>query len=250
MLRGAAGLSLALFLAATQLHAQSTVATVGDSLADAVYLGLKLQPELLRKNGIRVERWSRPKIGLTRVDYFDYTTWLRETDTLGNADFCVVELGANDLQSIDSTPQEPAARKKWIRLGTEDWRRAYTGRVQALVNTLKLRRCGQIVWLLQPPYQNQKFLSQYHEMMNAVQLAGASSAAAAFDIAAGDHDYSPDGVHPNKEFCFRLGRAVATLVVSWRQPYAGSNCASCHASPRLIPSRLPDLGPLVFRSAD
>jgi lysophospholipase L1-like esterase len=249
MPRGGAGLGLVIFFAALQLHAESTIATVGDSLADAIYLGLKLQPSLLRDNGLRVERWSRPKIGLTRVDYFDYTSWLRETDTLGSADFCVVELGANDLQSIDTTPTEPGGRKKWIRLGSDDWRRAYSSRVLALVNTLKSRRCGQIVWLLQPPYEN-KFLSQYHEMMNAVQLAGLPDGAAAFEIAANSHDYSPDGVHPNKEFCFRLGRAVATLVVSWRQPLAGSNCVSCHAPPLLVPSRLPDLGPLVFRRAD
>ena len=31
-----------------------TVATVGDSLADAVYLGMKLQPDLLKKNGIHL----------------------------------------------------------------------------------------------------------------------------------------------------------------------------------------------------
>lgn len=249
MSRGGAGLGLVI-LAALPLCAESIVATVGDSLADAVYLGLKLQPGLLRSNGIQVERWSRPKIGLTRVDYFDYTSWLRDNGSLGSADFCVVELGANDLQSIDSTPAEPGGRKKWIRMGTEEWRKLYTGRVAALVNTLKSRRCGQIVWLLQPPYQNNKFLSQYHEMMNALQLAGSSPAAVAFDVAAGEHDYSPDGIHPNKEFCLRLGRAVATLVGSWRQPFAGSNCASCHASPHLVPSRLPDLSPLVLRSVD
>jgi hypothetical protein len=249
--RGGACLSLAVFLAATQLRAEATViATVGDSLADAIYLGLKLQPDLLRKDGLRVERWSRPKIGLTRVDYFDYTSWIRDNQTLGSADFCVVELGANDLQSIDTTPGEPGGRKKWIRLGTGDWRQAYTGRVLALVNILKERRCGHVVWLLQPPYQNNKFLSQYHEMINGVQLAGASGGAAAFDIAAKQDDYSADGVHPNKEFCFKLGRAVAALVESWREPFAGGNCASCHASPGLLPSRLPDLGPLVLRRAN
>jgi len=100
-----------LFLFAT-LHAQAViVATVGDSLADAVYLGLRLQPDLLRKSGIKLVRWSRPKIGLTRTDYFDYTAWLRDTADLGSADFCVVQLGANDLQSIAT------GDGKWIRVG-------------------------------------------------------------------------------------------------------------------------------------
>ncbi len=230
-------------------HANAiTLATVGDSLADAIYLGLKLQPDLLRKNGIQLERWSRPKIGLTRIDYFDYNTWLRDTASLGHADFCVVELGANDLQSIGTGPQ------KWIRLGTDDWKRTYADRVLGLVNTLKSRRCGKLVWLLQPPYQKNKFLGQYNEMINAAQLAGTAPSTPAFDIAAGENDYSPDGIHPNKDFCFKLGRAVANLLASWQQPFAGSNCAECHASngssSRLIPSQLRDISPLVLKRAD
>ena len=78
-------------------RAAVTVATVGDSLADAVYLGMKLQPGLLKQNDIHLMRWSRAKIGLTRTDYFDYATWLRENKELGRADFCVVQMGANDL---------------------------------------------------------------------------------------------------------------------------------------------------------
>src|ERR1700691_3626414 len=111
-------------LAALQARAEVTVATVGDSLADAIYLGLKLQPDLLRKSGIHLVRWSRPKIGLTRTDYFDYTGWIRDTKEIGSADFCVVELGANDLQSIAVPGQSPSGQQKWIRVGTEDWQRA------------------------------------------------------------------------------------------------------------------------------
>jgi hypothetical protein len=232
-----------ILLIALQARAEVTVATVGDSLADAVYLGLKLQPDLLRKSGIHLVRWSRPKIGLTRTDYFDYTAWLRDTADLGRVDFCVVQLGANDLQSIAT------GDNKWIRVGTEAWQRAYTDRVQALVQTLKPQRCAKVVWLLQPPYQNNKFLHQYHDMINAVQLAGASAGAAAFEIDAGADDYSADGVHPNKDFCFKMARAIANLFAAWPQPFAGSDCASCHASPGLLPDRLPDLAPLIPRRA-
>lgn len=262
----------------------ATVATVGDSLADAIYLGLKLQPDLLRQDGLQVMRWSRPKIGLTRLDYFDYTAFIRDTGSLGNADFCVVEMGANDLQSIDLSaipnaalskklagttepgaggkaefPQQlgsragpvPASQKKWVKVGTADWQKAYAERVRGLVETLKSGRCGKVVWLLQPAYQKNKFLGQYHEMMNAAQLAGVPAGAAAFEIAAGDNDYSDDGVHPNKDFSFRLGRAVANLLASWQQPFAGSNCVACHSgAAKLIPSRLRDIAPLVLKHAD
>jgi len=241
-----------LILAALQVHATS-IATVGDSLADAIYLGLKLQPDLLRKNGIELTRWSRPSIGLTRVDYFDYTAWLRDTAGLGSVDFCVVEMGANDLQSIATGNQNPNAKnqnvKRWIAVGTEDWQRAYTDRVQAFVRTLKPLRCASVVWLLQPPYQKNKFLSQYHGMINAVQLAGSAAGAAVYEIDAGADDYSPDGVHFNKDFCFKLGRAVVNLFASSRPPSAGTNCASCHASPSQPPVPLSDLAPLIPRAA-
>jgi hypothetical protein len=236
-----------LILAALRVHATS-IATVGDSLADAIYLGLKLQPDLLRKNGIELTRWSRPSIGLTRVDYFDYTSWLRDTTGLGSVDFCVVEMGANDLQSIATGNPNPNA-KKWIAVGTEDWQRAYTDRVQAFVRTLKPLRCANVVWLLQPPYQKNKFLSQYHGMINAVQLAGSAAGAAVYEIDAGADDYSADGVHFNKDFCFKLARAVVNLFASWRPPSAGTNCASCHASPSLPRVAAPDLAPLIPRPA-
>jgi hypothetical protein len=237
-------------LAALQLRATS-VATVGDSFADAIYLGLKLQPDLLRKNGIELTRWSRPSIGLTRVDYFDYTSWLRDTAGLGSVDFCVVEMGANDLQSIAIAEKSQETKnpeiKKWIRVGTDDWQRAYTDRVQAFVRTLKPLRCSNIVWLLQPPYQKNKFLSQYHGMINSVQFAGSSPGAAVYEIDAGTDDYGPDGIHFNKDFCFKLARAVVNLFAPSRSPSAGTNCGSCHASPGLPPVSLRELAPLIPR---
>jgi hypothetical protein len=80
-----------------------TVATVGDSFADTVYLGISLQPNLLKENDIRLVRWNCANIGLTRTHYFDYTEWLRINGNLGSADICVVQLGANDPQSMRRT---------------------------------------------------------------------------------------------------------------------------------------------------
>ena len=224
------------FLLAVLQARAITVATVGDSMADALYIGLKGQPELLRKSGIKLVRWSRPVIGLTRIDYFDYTSWLRDTKDLGSVDFCVVELGANDLQSIS------AGDKKWIAVGTDAWQQAYTSRVQALIQTLRPQRCASVIWLLQPAYPKNKYLSQYHGMINAVQFAGAgSSGVTAFEIDAGPDDYGPDGIHPNKDFCLKLGRAVATLLAAGH----GANCASCHSSLDLNTEGQPNFAPLI-----
>ena len=226
-----------LFLVATPSRAV-TVATVGDSLADAVYLGMKLQPDLLRKNGIHLVRWSRARIGLTRTDYFDYTEWLRATDDLGSADFCVVQLGANDLQSI------AIRRNKWVFVGTQTWQQMYQERVKTLVDTLRVQRCKSVIWLLQPAYERNKYLSQYHEMINAVQFAGSNSRVeAAFELATTENDYLKDGIHFNKPYCFALAKAVIDLFAPSKSVPA--ECGSCHSPAKLSLTGTPP--PLVLR---
>jgi hypothetical protein len=232
-------------MAATPARAAVTVATVGDSLADAVYLGMKLQPDLLKKSQIHLVRWSRAKIGLTRTDYFDYTEWLRVSNDLGSADFCVVQLGANDLQSIN------IGKNKWVFVGTQTWQRMYQERVKALVDTLRVERCKSVIWLLQPAYEKNKFLRQYHGMINAVQFAGSNSGvAAAFELATTENDYGPDGIHFNKQFCFALAKAVINLFAQgadWGQASKSGECATCHSGGKFSFSGAPQSGPLVLR---
>jgi lysophospholipase L1-like esterase len=218
-----------------------TVATVGDSLADAVYLGMKLKPDLLKKNGIHLVRWSRARIGLTRTDYFDYTEWLRASTDLGSVDYCVVQLGANDLQSIS------IGKNKWVFVGTQTWQRMYQERVKALVDTLKPQRCANVIWLLQPAYEKNKYLRQYHGMINAVQFAGSNSGvAAAFELATTENDYSQDGIHFNKTYCFALARAVIDLFAPTK-PLASAGCASCHSTANFLFAGAPQSPPLVLR---
>jgi len=232
-------------LAASAARGAITVATVGDSLADAVYLGMKLQPDLLKKNQIHLVRWSRAKIGLTRTDYFDYTEWLRVNNDLGSADFCVVQLGANDLQSIS------IGKNKWVFVGTQTWQRMYQQRVKTLVDMLRVERCKSVIWLLQPAYQNNKFLRQYHGMINAVQFAGSNSGvAAAFELATTENDYSADGIHFNKPFCFALAKAVINLFAQgsdWGQAPQAGECATCHSGAKFSLGGAPQSGPLVLR---
>jgi lysophospholipase L1-like esterase len=233
------GLIVSLFILFATSARAVTIATVGDSLADAVYLGMKLQPDLLKKNGIHLVRWSRAKIGLTRTDYFDYTEWLRASGDLGSADYCVVQLGANDLQSIS------VGKNKWVFVGSQTWQRMYQERVKALVETLKVQRCGSVIWLLQPAYEKNKFLRQYHGMINAVQFAGSNSGvAAAFELATTENDYGEDGIHFNKPYCFALARAVIDLFAPTK-PLTG--CASCHSTANFLFAGAPQSPPLVLR---
>ncbi len=226
-----------------------TVATVGDSLADAVYLGMKLQPDLLKKADIHLVRWSRAKIGLTRTDYFDYMSWIRDATDLGTADFCVVQMGANDLQSIN------IGKNKWVMVGTDRWQKMYQERVRAFVDTLRTpvagkTRCKSVIWLLQPAYEKNKFLRQYHGMINQVQFAGSTSGvAAAFEISTTADDYSADGIHFNKPFCFALSKAVINLFGPWKARVQ-QGCNTCHL-PGNFPVPSPaDSSPLVLRRTE
>jgi len=64
-----------------------------------VYLGMKLQPDLLKKNGIHTGALGAARrSGWTRTRLFRLHRVLRSEWTWATADFCVVQLGANDLQ--------------------------------------------------------------------------------------------------------------------------------------------------------
>src|SRR5215813_9367328 len=86
-----------------------TVATVGDSFADSLYNSMRSRPDLVQQRGVRLLRWSRPIIGLTRTDFFDYPAWLHDSPDLGKADLCFVEIGANDMQSLPAAAQQRIA---------------------------------------------------------------------------------------------------------------------------------------------
>jgi hypothetical protein len=230
----------AFFLIAGPGHALVNIATVGDSLADSVYLGIKSQPQFMKKHEVSLTRWSRPSIGLTRIDFFDYPGWLRGSNTLGRADFCVVEMGANDVQSIS------VGQNKWVAAGSAEWQRRYTQRLEDMAATLKTQRCQEVVWLLQPAYQGNRFLNQHHAMMNSVQLSGLKSTSIqAFEIASAETDYQHDGIHFNGPFALKLGQAVVRLAESWRQ-FASGNCSDCHTSARYEEIAPEELSPLVL----
>ena len=214
------GAALAL-LGGPEARAAMTIATIGDSLADAIYLGLKLQPQLLKDNDIRLVRWSRARVGLTRTDYFDYSGWLSGKDRAESADFCVVEMGANDLQSI------PVGKYKWAAVGSAEWRRIYTARVEAMLATLA-PRCRQVMWLLQPGYERNAFLNRHNAMINRAQFDGVKSAAMAFEVVTSGADYQADGIHFNGPFSLKLAQSIVREFDSWRG--FAQSCSGCHGA--------------------
>jgi hypothetical protein len=203
--------------------AATTLATVGDSFADTFYFGLRSRPDLLKKNGIELIRWSRPAIGLVRSDQFDYAAWLRDADDLGTADYCVVQVGTNDMQSI------PDGTGKWILFPGDAWKSAYTGRVQAMVEMLRGRRCHRVIWALQPAFEKSKFLSKNRGLINQLQAAAVGSGAVLLDLAAETSDYGRDGIHFSGPFALRLADATLRIVTAWRDRVPES-CFACHGS--------------------
>jgi len=222
--------SALLILLAPAAFAATTIATIGDSLADGIYLGMKLQPDMLKANDIRLIRWSRSNVGLTRTDQTDYAAWIRDTADLGSADFCLVHMGANDLQGI------PAGNNKWLSVGTDAWQKAYAERVKTFVEMLKAERCKSVIWLLQAAYEKNKYLSQYRGMLNSLQFGSSAAAVAAtFDLATSENDYGADGIHFSQTFYFSVARAVIHLFDAWK-PFASPVCSACHPAAKYFPA--------------
>jgi hypothetical protein len=199
------------------------VATVGDSFADGIYLALQSRPDLLKKYDIQVTRWSHPVIGLARNDYFDYRAWLRNTPQLGAADFCVVQIGSNDMQGI------PAGGKhRWIAYGSEPWKAAYTSRVKDVWEILHNGRCKEVLWILQPGFEKRSFLARNRGLINQLQSEALQPAGAKlFDLHTTGGEYAGDDIHFNREFVLTLGGAVMRAIVCSRQAMQ-TTCAACH----------------------
>src|SRR5579872_5854189 len=138
----------------------TTIATIGDSFADAIFLALKARPDVLKKNDIKVIRWSRPIIGLARDDYFDYPGWLNQSNKI--ADICVIQIGSNDMQALHK-------EGKYFAFGTDQWKEVYLSRAKGMADTLSHRRCKQILWILQPGFERQVHMAEKHVVINVLQ---------------------------------------------------------------------------------
>jgi lysophospholipase L1-like esterase len=214
---------LFLLLAPSGVSAGTTVATVGDSFADGIYLALRSRPDLLKTYDVRVTRWSRPVIGLARSDYFDYPAWLRNSPEMRAADFCVVQIGSNDMQGIPA-----GGRNRWISYGSEQWKAAYKSRVQDLWRILDQGRCKEVLWILQPGFEKSSVMARNRGLINQLQAEALHSVGATvFDLRTTGAEYARDDVHFNRDFVLALGGAVVRTVVFSRQAQQ-ANCAACH----------------------
>jgi hypothetical protein len=214
------------------------VATVGDSFADALYNSMRARPDLVRRYGVQLVRWSRPIIGLTRTDYFDYTGWLRDSAELGSVDVCFVQIGSNDMQSI------PVSPKQWIAYGSPQWRDAYAGRTREMARVLTEHRCGLLIWVLQPGFEKQEAMACHRELINEVQRQALRvERTRVMELSTSETDYGPDKTHFNRAYLLQLGPALFHLVDTSGQ-ILHTGCLSCHRNIEGL-TREPEIFPLL-----
>ena len=201
-----------------------SVATVGDSFADSLYNAMRARPDLVERYGVQLTRWSRPIIGLTRTDYFDYTGWLRDSHELGSVDVCFVQIGSNDMQSIS------VSEKRWIAYGSPQWRDAYAGRTREMALTLTQRRCGLVIWVLQPGFEKRDAMACHRELINEVQREALRvDRTRVLEISTSEAAYGPDKTHFSRAYVLELGPALFHLVDTSRQ-IVHMGCLRCHRS--------------------
>ena len=222
-------LSLLLLLLSTPSHA-ATVATVGDSFADSLYWAIRARPDLLQRYGVQLNRWSRPIIGLTRADTFDYIRWLRDTTGLGTADLCLAQIGSNDMQSI------PVSKKKWIPYGSPQWRNTYVALTREMAQVLIEHRCSELIWVLQPGFEKRDGMACHRELINEIQRQALATLdrTRVLEVATSETSYGPDQTHFSRAVVLQLGPALYQLIDSTRQ-IAHAGCLSCHRYVEGIP---------------
>lgn len=98
------------------------VVVVGDSLAAGlgVYLEREFRPQL-----VRLSRQGRISTGLSRLDYFDWMTAMRQIENGFEPDLVVVMIGDNDNQSLQSPGGKTVAE-----IGSFEWPKGYEARVE------------------------------------------------------------------------------------------------------------------------
>lgn len=226
-----------------------SVATVGDSFADSFYNAIRARPDLMQRYGVQLTRWSRPSIGLTRIDYFDYAKWLRDSPELGQVDVCFVQIGSNDMQSI------PVAKNEWIAYGSPQWKSIYAARTREMAQGLTERHCGLLIWVLQPGFEKQDVLACHRELINEVQRAALRmNRTRVLEISTSEAAYGHDRTHFNRAYVLQLGIALFRLLDTSRQ-IVHAGCLGCHQraerlrwEPEIPPLRRreQDLEPLVW----
>ena len=133
------------------------LAILGDSLG--VGIGLGMSRDFIRQGRLDVLKKAREGSGLTRPDFYDWDRALSRVVRNHRVDIAIVQIGANDGQSIRAAGRLRA-------FGTPAWRREYAKRVDAFITRLE-REHAAIYWVEVPPMGRPK-LNHQVKLINAL----------------------------------------------------------------------------------
>ena len=123
------------------------VVVVGDSLAQGIGT---FAERIFRPNLVQVYRQGRISTGLSRPDYFDWTSQMRQIVTKARPDLTIVMLGENDAQSIVDRHGNPVAQ-----VGTVEFPIAYAERVRRFAK-IATSEGGHVIWVGLPQTRDQR----------------------------------------------------------------------------------------------
>lgn len=133
---------------------QRVIAVVGDSMARGYCQGLKRQ--LDNVPGYAVECWAKPSSGLTRDDFFDWSTELNNRLRSGHIDFAVVSMGANDAQGM-------TLPNKILKFSDPEWADVYGQRVSEMIRQFKDQGTN-IFWIGMPMARSPKYTAKMQRL--------------------------------------------------------------------------------------
>jgi uncharacterized protein len=144
---------------------------IGDSFATGVgaAMGRGTNPRL-----VNVEARGVISTGLTRPDYFNWTSALREIVERFRPGVIVVMLGGNDAQTLTVPGGQP------IPLSAQDrWQRTYADRVEALAR-VGTDAGARVVWIGLPPMRDINRDHQAHRLDEIYRRVAASAPGVAY----------------------------------------------------------------------
>jgi hypothetical protein len=138
-----------------------------------------------------------------------------------------IPVSKNQL-SRNQVSRNQFSRNQWIAYGTPQWRDAYAARTRELALVLTERRCGQLLWLLQPGFEKQAALACHRELIDEVQRdALRLERVRVLEPETSEADYGPDKTHFNRAYLLQLGPALFHLVDTSGQ-ILHMGCLACH----------------------
>ena len=148
-----------------------TLMFCGDSLAQGMFLALN--PQLRRRDGLRIVNGTQHATGITRADEHDWPAVTRDLTARHRPNLVIIWIGANDFRPLVLREQ-----RSRFTFGSEGFHEHYARRVREMASAVA-EGGGRAVWLGLPNMRDTRFAGAVRTL-NELQSAGATEAGALF----------------------------------------------------------------------